>query len=344
MAQPFEPAGLKLVGQPVPVAEQVGDLPGSHNYSASLNGILAYRAGGAIAGRELVWIDRTGKRLSVLSQSGGSLFETLSPDGKTVALVLTRQRGISSDIWLYDVGRASMSRFTFGPGLTVSPIWSPDGSQIAYGANHGAELGEFSIYQRPVRTAGQEPLLLRAGSRLRLNDWSRDGKTIVYVPDTRQPDLWLLPMYGDHKPTPYLQSRFGEYNAQFSPDGRWMAYTSDESGREEVYVQPVPATGAKWPISTAGGSRARWRRDGKELFYIAADQRLMSVPVKSSATFEVGIPQPLFQTSILSVIQPYQFFYTPSPDGQKFLMNVPGGGAAQSPITVVLNWQAGLKK
>src|SRR5207302_407732 len=218
------------------------------------------------------------------------------------------------------------------------------GGQIAYGANHGAETGDLDIYRRPARTVGQEQLMLRVGSWLRLNDWSRDGKTIVYVPDYRQADLWLLPMHGEHKPAAYLQSPFGEYNAQFSPDGQWMAYTSDESGREEVYVQAVPAAGAKWPISTAGGSRARWRRDGKELFYLAADQKLMSVPVKAGATFEAGIPQPLFQTSIVPGIQAYQFFYTPSPDGQKFLMTVPAADAAPSPITVVLNWQAGLKK
>ena len=186
--------------------------------------------------------------------------------------------------------------------------------------------------------------MLRVGSWLRLNDWSRDGKTIVYVPDYRQADLWLLPMQGDPKPAAYLQSPFGEYNAQFSPDGRWMAYTSDESGREEVYVQAVPATGAKWPISTAGGSRARWRRDGKELFYLALDQRLMSVAVKAGPSFEAGIPQPLFQTSITSAVQPHQFFYTPSPDGQKFLLTVPTGDAAPAPITVVLNWRAGLRK
>ena len=346
MAQPFDSNRLELSGEPGPVAERVGSANQYGNYSVSSNGALAYRAGGAVGGSELVWMDRSGKRLGAAGKPGqinGRIsFEALSPDGKTVAFVSgTQQRG--SDIWLYDLGRGTLSRFTFGPGVAVTPIWSPDSSRIAYGASPAAGSAAEDIYQKPASGAAKEELLLRVGHSLRLYDWSRDGKTIVYVPDIgakTKADLWLLPTGGDHKPSPYLQTQFGEYDAEFSPDGRWMAYTSDESGAEQVYVQPVPPTGAKWQISTAGGSRARWRGDGKELFYMAADRKLMAVPVKASATLEAGIPQPLF-ASFVNDTQKYQFFYTPSADGQKFLMKVPAGAdAAPPPITIVLNWQA----
>lgn len=340
MAQPFDPARLALAGEPVPVAEQVGSANQYGNYSASLSGTLAFRRGGAAGGSELVWMDRAGKRLETVGKPGPMNFEALSPDGRTVAYVLSPATGTASDVWLYDFARGTSTRFTFRPGTVMTPIWSPDSSRIAYGAQ---VPGGYDIYEKPASGAAKEQLVLRVGRNLRLSDWSRDGKTVVYSPAARGADLYLLPMEGDHKPSPYLQTQFEEFSGQFSPDGRWMSYTSNESGQLQVYVQPVPPTGAKWQISTASGNRARWRRDGKELFYIAPDQNLMAVPIKAGAAFEAGIPQALFRTPIAQN-QPNQFLYTPSPDGQKFLMRAPAGAEAPSPITVVLNWQAGLRK
>jgi dipeptidyl aminopeptidase/acylaminoacyl peptidase len=170
---------------------------------------------------------------------------------------------------------------------------------------------------------------------------------LVFTPEQTvgksQTDLFLLPLEGDHKPVPYLQTQFGEFGAQFSPDGRWMSYTTDDSGRDEVWVQPVPATGKKYQVSTAGGTRARWRREGKELFYISLDHKLMAVSVKTGPSFEAESPRELFPFA--AGTNGLAFYYTPSKDGQRFLLDVSSGvAAAERPITIVLNWQAGLKK
>jgi Tol biopolymer transport system component len=278
-----------------------------------------------------------------VGKPGQIAYEALSPDEKEVAYALGDGNG-HSDVWLYDIARDSASRFTFLMGQTVTPVWSPNGSKIAYGIGP-IGLITVDIFQKPAN-GGQEELLLHSG-QVRLFDWSPDGKTLAFTPSVSvgktKADLLLLPMEGDHKPAPYLQTAALEYNAQFSPDGRWMSYTSDESGKEQVNVSPIPPTGEKHQVSTAGGSRARWRRDGKELFYISADRKLMAVSVKTSPSFQAGAPQELFPAG--SGTNVYAFYYTPSKDGQRFLMNMPSGGrAAEAPITVVLNWQAGLKK
>jgi Tol biopolymer transport system component len=295
-----------------------------------------------------VWRDRTGKRLGLIGTPGDIAFEKLSPDEKKVAFVIGATAGDSSDIWVHDLMRNTTSRFTFGFGDNLTPIWSPDGTRIVYGFNPKAGQG-FDIYQKPASGAGQAELVLHVGTtNVRIYDWSPDGKAIAYSPDINaktRADLWLLPLDGDRKPTPYLQTEFGEYHGQFSRDGRWMVYTSDESGREQVYVQTVPPSGAKWQISTAGGSRPRWRRDGRELYYVAADQMLMAVPVKPGSSFEAGTPQALFGPILARPGTIYQFYYQPTADGQRFLVNEPAGDeSGPPPLTVVLNWQAGLKR
>jgi WD40 repeat protein/predicted Ser/Thr protein kinase len=351
MAAAFDAERLQVAGEVFPVAEPVGI---SANvayaaFSASMNGVLAYNSGGLVE-RELVWVDRAGKRLRTVGKSGAITYVALSPDEKTVAYVVSDGND-HSDIWLYDLNRDSASRFTFGTGRVTSPIWSPDGRRIAYGASP-TTFGKGDIFQKPA-AGGKEELLQRPGtlgSQLILSDWSPDGKTIVFSPEISlgktRADLFLLPMEGVHTPSVYLQTPSVEIGGQYSPDGRWMAYTTDESGRQEVNVQPVPPTGAKWQVSTAGGLQARWRRDGKELFYLAADQKLMAVPVKTGPSFQAGSPQELFPDApIASTVGVGQFFYTPSKDGQRFLMSLPAEGAAsQPPITVVLNWQSELKK
>jgi predicted Ser/Thr protein kinase len=346
----FDPARLQITGEVFPVAEEIGVTNAAYGaFSASTNGVLAHSPGGDRPERELVWVDRAGKRLGTVGKSGPITYEALSPDEKTVAYIVTDAGNGHSDVWLYDMNRGSASRFTLGTGRAVSPIWSPDGSRIAY-AGSPTNVGKFDILQKPVRGGKEELVQPSAGAQLRLFDWSPDGKTVVYMPEgtvgKTKADLFLVPMEGDHKPSVYLQTPFGEYDGQFSPDGRWMSYTSDESGQEQVNVQPIPPSGAKWQVSTAGGSRARWRRDGKELFYIAVDRKLMAVPVKTTPSFEAGSPQELFpEAPLIGTNTSGQFYYTPSKDGQRFLMDVPGEGVAtQPPITVVLNWQAGLKK
>jgi Tol biopolymer transport system component len=350
MAQPFDPQRLRTTGEAFPIAEQVpgnagvtGVIGGSA-FSVSGLGTLAYASGAA--NRQLAWRDRTGKRLGLIGTPGDIAWELLSPDEKKVAYQIGGAAN-SSDIWVHDLMRNTPSRFAFGPGITTTPIWSPDGSRIVYGSSPQARQS-FDIYQKPVSGASQAELILHVGTNLRIFDWSADGKAIVYSPDIgakTRADLWLLPLDGDRKPAPYLQSEFAEYLGQLSRDGRWMAYTSDESGREQIYVQTVPPSGAKWQISTAGGSKPRWRRDGLELYYVAADQMLMAVPVKPGSSFEQGPSQALFGPILSRPGTIYQFYYQPTGDGQRFMVNEPAGDAnVPAPLTVVLNWQAGLKR
>jgi Tol biopolymer transport system component len=267
-------------------------------------------------------------------------YVSLSPDEHRVSFALGTLAGDKTDLWLLDLVRGVPTRFTFRSGTSADGVWSPDGARIVF------EADNTSFYVKPANGAGNEEMLIKTGINARPTDWSRDGKFVVYMQfaGTRGNDLLLLPMEGDRKPIPYLQTPFNEADAQFSPDGKWMAYSSNESGSPQVYVQPIPTTGAKWQISAAGGDQPRWRRDGKELFYISTEQKLTAVPVKSAATFEAGSPQALFEIQPLFGPLAGRFAYQPTADGQRFLVLANTGSTAPPPINVVLNWQAALKK
>jgi len=295
-------------------------------------------------------MDREGKRLDTITKSARVRSASLSPDEKRLMFGITNETADLSDLWLQDLERGVISRFTFEPGVSYSPVWSPDGSRIVF--THRDGFAQYAIYQKSAIGTGKAELVLPTAVNTGTWDWSPDGKYIVYsdYQDKTKYDLWLLPLEGNHKPVPYLQTPFSEIRGQFSPDGRWMAYVSDESGRFEVYVQTVPASGPKWQISSAGGDFPRWRRDGKELYFIAADQQLRAVPVKtgsgSSGAFEPGAPQPLFRMEPAVTIPTASSPYLPAANGERFLVNVQAGGEGTQapPITVVLNWTAGLKK
>ena len=347
MAQPFDAERLQLSGEAVPIAEQVGlNLTGGHGaFSGSDNGVLAYSAGGVGLGRtsELVWMDRSGKRLGTASQPGPLAAAALSPDEKRIVYSARRAGGpgqLLLDLWMLDLARGVRSRFTFRNSVVLDAIWSPDGRRIVLTTLN-------SLYLKQANGAGKEELLVDGLINAVPHDWSPDGKTIVYSqqsPKTGE-DLWLLPVEGERKPVPYLQTAFNEMRAQFSPDGKWMAYISDKSGQPQVYVQAIPADGAEFQVSTAGGVQPRWRHDGKELFYLSADGKLMAVPVKTGASFEItGAAQPLFEMQETAFELPGPLKYQPTIDGRRFLVIAPVGSSEAPPITVVLNWQAGLKK
>ncbi|HEV3214743.1 MAG TPA: protein kinase [Vicinamibacterales bacterium] len=348
MAQPFDSGRIAMSGDMFPLAEQVGNSGNTNHgaFSVSENGVLAYASGdvtigGLLQGRELVWMERTGKRLGAIGQPGLFFAAALSADEKRISFAIATQGGDGSDEWVYDVTRGVPSRFTFRTGLSADGVWSPDGSRIVFSG------GNNSLYQKPANGAGQEELLARAGVNTRSLDWSGDGAFVVYQTQSggqTGTDLFLLPLGGNRQPVPYLQTPFDEADAQFSPDGRWMAYASNESGQPQVYVQAIPASGAKWQISTAGGDQPRWRRDGKELFYVSADQKLMAVPVKTGVSFETGSPQPLFDIQPVYGPLTGRFAYQPTADGQRFLVTAPVSGGVAPAITVVLNWQAGVRK
>jgi Serine/threonine protein kinase len=343
MAQPFDANKLRLTNEPISIAQPVsfnGGL-GRGTFSVSENGVLIYRGGtGQI--NQPIWFDRAGKQLGSLGEPGLFFTLWLSPDEKRVAADRMDPQMGTQDIWLFDLLRDIPSRFTTNPGNDWYPLWSPDGNSIVFTSNRD---GVPNLYLKNASGVGDEGVLLKSEEIKVADDWSADGKFIVYESRNSQTklDLWILPMSGDRKPFPFLQTLFNEQQAHFSPDGKWIAYTSDESGAPEVYVQTFPASGGKWRISTSGGAEPKWRRDGKELFYIAADKKLMSVDTKLGPTFEAGVPKALFETRI-TVLTTFRNHYTVTGDGQRFLIISGLEESNFTPISVVVNWTADLKR
>ncbi len=349
MAQPFDAGRLELSGEPFPVAEQVAfsALSSMAAFSVSGNGVLAYLSGsGGSGGTELLWFDRTGKRLGSGAPPAQYYGVDLSPDGRRAAVGRADGAVRNADIWTFEFARGVSTRFTFDPAREVQGVWSPDGARIAFASTRGSN----GVYQKVATGEGGEELVFATKVPAIVNAWSPDGRFLLYsAAGKATTDLWMLPMTGDRSqrapPTPYLESQFAKGHAQFSPDGTRVAYVTAESGRPEVFVQPFPAaaSGGRWQISTEGGQQPRWRRDGKEIFYIDQQRRLMSVEVRTSPGFEARPPKVLFQTQAVSAAGYHTYAVTA--DGQRFLINSLGGGEiASTPLTVVLNWQAGLKR
>jgi Tol biopolymer transport system component len=357
MAQPFDARALQLSGDVFPVAEAVGFTGGiSAPISASETGVLVYRTGGLIGnGGQILWQDRAGKILGPAVEQGNVADPALSPDERT--MVFTRLNASFRDIWLRDLIRGTDRRFTFGPEVSFQALWSPKGDRIAYRSNRTGVPGD--IYEKPVDGSGQEELLLTTRNLKVPNQWSRDGKFIVYyeLGARTQRDVWVLPVddrgKATGKPIPVVQTPFNDIDGQLSPDSRWMAYVSDESGQNEIYVRPFPVAEGIWKISTAGGVMPRWRGDGKELLYISRDKRMTAVPVLRAQPpdgsggkpfFEPGTPVTLFDVNLANPDSAvYQYDVTG--DGKRFLVNTSAGPAeAAAPLTVVMNWQAGLRK
>jgi len=354
VAQPVDPQTLEPKGDLFPVVERVspGSSNGSNLYSVSENGILILQAGGAGVGNQHVWFDRTGKETGAVGavvRSRGSI--ALSPDGKRVVIERFGESG-GSNLWITDMEHSGTeTRLTFNsPAATISPVWSQDGSRVAFGVSR---KGVTDLYQRASNGTGQDELVLESKNQKDPTDWSHDGRFLVFQDvDRTSEDLWALPVTGDKKPILLLRTDYRETQGQLSPDSRWLAYTSNESGTFQVYVQPfapgwtTPMTG-KWQISTTGGTQPRWRGDGKELFYVAPDRKLMAAEVTATAQrFDRGTPQALFESrSAVSSLNPRATGYAPSADGKRFLIAVPRGALGTTPpLTVVVNWLAGVKK
>ncbi len=345
MAQPFDVDTRSLKGEPVAIAEPVGLFATRGYFSVSNNGVLAYRQGASEINR-LTWFDRTGKAIGNVAEPGRFEDLALSPDGSRLA---AQRPGVSAifDLWLMDLARATNTRFTFGPALHVNPVWSPDGKRIAYALerNDGAD-----ILEKDSSGAGAEEALFHYNDNAFPQDWSSDGRSLLLAlrgPRTGD-DLWMLPLTGARQPAPFLQTPFNESQAQFAPDGRWVAYMSDISGQPEIYVRPFPAArgnGGQWLISTGGGFQPRWRGDGKELYYLSGP-RIMTVDIATAPNFKASVPKVLFEVPIWVSTVPTASSHTwvASSDGKRFLINVDMSANRTQPITVVLNWTAALKK
>jgi Tol biopolymer transport system component/DNA-binding winged helix-turn-helix (wHTH) protein len=344
MAQHFDPDRLTLPGEAVAISQLVGNSDGELGrgaFSVSESDVLAYQAGGAaVGGNQFVWVDRNGKRERVVANAVPSKFPEVSPDGKRIVFSIDNFDG-TRDLWIQTLENGALSRFTFAGGLDIGAIWSPDGRQVAFYRFAG---GQFELHAKPTSGAAMEERLARLDAFARPSDWSPDGKFIVFslYSGARRCDLWILPMERGRKAYPYLQTDADEYSGQLSPDGRWMAYVSAEGGQRNIWVQPIPRNGAKWQISTKGGSQPRWRQDGRKLFYVATDEKLMAVPVRIGKTFEAGSHEPVSNISVSAPPGP-SFFYKPAADGSRFLVSELAAGKTPQ-ITIELNWQAGTKR
>jgi Tol biopolymer transport system component len=295
---------------------------------------------GAAVPRQLVWFDRSGNALGMVGLPDQSIFNPeISLDGRWI--VFQRVVGLDRGIWIQDSSRATVSRFTVEEGRYTFPIWSPDGTRLVFGKTQ--EDGVVNLYQKPVNGSGREVRLLETPTASNPCDWSRDGRFILYRFTAASRDLWALPLEVDGKPFPFVATRFAEREGQFAPDGNFVAYQSNETGRFEIYLQPFPGPGEKSLVSTGGGEHPRWRPDGRELFYIAPDGSLMAVTVTAGKELKLGSPSKLFSTRIVREKTPgatvYNQQYDVSPDGERFLINVTTEEAVTSPITIVLNWK-----
>jgi serine/threonine protein kinase len=342
-AQRFDPVKLALEGSAVPLAEGVAvDSFGVAAVSASGVGSIVYRLGSGNRQRQLLWVDRSGKQIgdARAPDPANALNPSLSPDGRVVAV--NRTVGGNTDIWLLDLARDAFTRFTFGPRPEIAPVWSADGSRIAFAGSR--DRPGFSLYEKPAATSDKESLLLDPPQSAVPTDWSRDGRFLLYRTVDLQAgsDLWALPMDGSGKPIPVAQTTFDERGGHFFPDGQWVAFESNESGRYEIYIQRFPDPSARILISSGGGLQPRFRPDGKELFYVAPDGRLMAVPLRfpsGGQTVEPDPPVALFVTRVASTLSAGSGEeYAVSADGQRFLMNA-FVERAEHPITLVLNRQ-----
>ncbi len=341
MAQPFDNRRLDLTGQAVPVAEQLSD---GRAFSASANDVLVFQQG-SVSVRQLTWYDREGKPLGTVGDPGEYQSLALSPDGTRLA-VSKRSGQATNNIWLLDLTRGTSTRFTFGSARDYNPVWSPDGNRMVFSSDRDGS--NTNLYQKLVSGTKEEEVLLNSNESKMATSWSRDGRFLLYTVfhpgDTS--DIWLLPLVGDKKPVPFVVSEFTTITPDFSPDGHWVAYMSNESGRMEVYVRSFSMNsagtameaGGKWQVSNGAGLMGlRWRNDGRELYYRSIDGKMMAVAIDSAPMFRMGKPRPY------GLVLPGLAAWVSNADGTRFLVPAPNPNRPPA-YTLVVNWQAGLKK
>jgi Tol biopolymer transport system component len=343
MVQSFDEARTRFTGEAVPIINRVagGGVAQNYGYSVSENGVLTYVTRTAPATR-LTWLSRAGRLLEGVGRTGDYARFAVAADGSRVVAEREQPQTTRSEIWVIDLSKGSEFRLVLPEAR--DPIWSPDGSRIAYEAFRSGNFQEH-LYIKSGNGTGVEQMLpvSRDFGSLILDHWSPDGQFLLFElfdHSTAIHNLWLMPVAAGRQPQLFLRTNFNKVDAQFSPDGRWVAYGSDESGTSEVYVQSFPDSRSKWQVSTNGGKLPRWRRDGRELFYFEANDTLMAVPVDSGVAFNARAPKALFASP--NAGKGVETRYDVAPDGERFLFNVVAQPAKPSSITVVLNWQSAL--
>jgi Tol biopolymer transport system component len=342
VAQPFDLSAMSVTGAATTV------MAGATAASASENGVLATSAAGSRPRTIPTWFDRRGTSLGQVGEAGFIEAVALSPDGRKLAVSESSSGpgGQVSAIWLRDVVSGARTRLTFNPDNDSTPVWSPDGNTIAFSSRHN---GVALPYQRAANGTGNEIPLFAYERNAFTNDWSSDGRWVIFStpkPNGGGNDLWTVPMEGERarKPVPYFVGSAIQQQAQFSPDGRFVAYGSAQSGAWEIYVQPFPnASEGKWMVSSGGGVEPRWSRDGKELFYFSG-QTLMAVPIGMRPTFSNGAPVALFDAPVQAGYTSDSHRWQVAPDGKRFLLLANAGKDQASPLDVVVNWPALLRK
>ena len=340
LAQRFDPTRIALSGEPTSILPNVQYQPQVRRavFAVSDNGLLIAQTGAGVALSQPLWLDRNGKKLGVVGGADvyGNVF--LAPNGRSVAVDKTDMTNLNTDVWVYDLQRDSAKRLTFDPAFDVVPIWSPDGSQLIFASNRQLDV---DLYEKNSDGAQEEHAVVHDEFNKIPNSWSPDEKYILYA---RGPDLWVLALPG-LKSRVFLKAVSILRNGQFSPDGKWVAYASNETGKWEIYVTSFPEARGKWQISMGGGEQPRWRGDGKELFFLSSGSKVMAAPVTTGANFDAGPPVALFQATPRQPVSTNdQFVYDVSRDGQRFLFLTLVKEAETVPVSVVLNWSAMLNK
>jgi dipeptidyl aminopeptidase/acylaminoacyl peptidase len=340
LAQRFDLKHFVVTGEPNAMLTDVQYLSSVKRavFAASNNGVLLAQTGSGAAISQPTWFERNGRVVGAVGQPGVYGNVSLAPTGKSVSVSLTDIASQNTDIWTYDLVHGSAKRLTFDLAVDRVPVWSPDAGRLVFTSSRQSNI---DLYLKNADGTEEEKSIVHDDFNKYPNDWSRDGKYILY---TRGPDLWFVTV-PDLKSGLYLKAASVLRNGQFSPDGKWVAYASNESGKWEIYVTSFPEPQGKWQVSTGGGEQPRWRGDGNELFYLSSDNKMMVAPVTTGAKFDSGTPVALFQANPREQVSLNDVFvYDVRRDGQEFLINTKVRQAETAPMSVVLNWDAKLNK
>ncbi len=349
MAQGFDAGSLRLIGEAMPLAEraEVDSVVWRAVFAVSENGLLAYQAGNAVGENgQLLWFDRGGKQIGETGTPGYFTAASLSPDGRKLAAEIGAPGGSGFNIWVFDLARGVRTRLTFSPGIDAGPSWSPDGKTIVFASDQN---GQFHLYQKAADGTG-DTLPLVVDDALKNNpSFSSDGRYVIFerlaAATTGHLEIWALPLFGDRKAFPVIQSsQFNVSGPALSPDGKWLAYASHESGMDQIYVVPFGHGSGKWQVSITGGTIPRWRHDGRELFYVSLDNKIMSAEIsEQGAGLAIGKVAPLFQTNPVFSSHVH-WTYDVSADGKQFVVATQGAQKTTEPLRLVVNWPGLLEK